>query len=113
MRKVFFGLLICLLLVSISSAETLMTAKPIGKGKYNVTLGAKLDQNYFDMGNIAPMFVDSIQYGVDEKLDVYALTGLGFSQKATDRPRTMDALTMFSAGVWAKYALSIENPNTR
>jgi len=112
MKKCLVGSLICLFIASGASAEIMMTAKPLGKGKCNLTLGAKYDQNYFDMGNISAMFVDTVQYGVNEKLDVYASTSLGFSQKATERPRTMDALTMFSASAGLKYALLLEDPKT-
>jgi hypothetical protein len=113
MKKSLIGLLVCLLLVSVASAEVLMTANPIGKGKVSVSLGAKLDQNYFDMGNISMLCVDALQYGINDKLDLYASTGIGFSQKATDKPRTMDALTMSFGNVGLKYTLVNEDPNGR
>ena len=109
MKKYLIGLFVCFFMVSAASAEILMTANPLGKGKCNMTIGSKLDQNYFDMGAVDVLYLDSIGYGITDRLDIYATTGIGYSQKATDKQRTMDAMTMISLGAGLKFALLTED----
>ena len=105
MKKYLIGALIFIFSAGAASAEIMMTADPLGKGKWSMTAGAKLDQNYFDMGAVSVQYLDTFGYGINDRLDIYATTGLGYSQKATDKPRTMDTMTMVNLGASLKYAL--------
>ncbi|MCX5748858.1 MAG: hypothetical protein NTZ10_01240 [Candidatus Saganbacteria bacterium] len=109
MKRLLFGLLVCLILVAAASAEIMMTACPLGQGKWNVMLGSMVDQNYFNMGSTDVMWMDAVGYGINDRLDLYGSIGLGYSQKATDQARTMNSMTMSSIGVAAKYTLLSED----
>jgi hypothetical protein len=109
MKKYLVGLFVCVFMIGAASAEVMMTANPLGTGKWNMTVGSKLDQNYFDMGAVDVLYLDSVGYGINDRLDIYATTGIGYSQKATDKPRTMDAMTMINLGASLKFALLTED----
>ena len=111
MKRLLFVLIMCLALSSVSLAEIMMTACPLGSGNWGLMLGSMLDQNYIDMGNTDVMYMDSVGYGINDKLDLYASCGLGYSQKAAGKPRMMNSMTMSSVAAALKYTLISEDLN--
>jgi hypothetical protein len=112
MKRLFLVLAACFVVSSVSWAEIMMTAFPLGGGKWGVMLGSMIDQNYFNMGSTDVMYMDSVGYGVNDKLDLYLSCGLGYSQRATDKARTMNSMTMSSVGAAVKYTLISEDLST-
>lgn len=107
MKKLTAVLFICAALVSVACADVMMTACPLGEGKWSVMLGSMADQNYYNMGNTDVMYMDSAGYGLTDNLDLYASCGLGYSQKGSTMP--MGIMTMSSIGAALKYTLISES----
>jgi hypothetical protein len=105
MKKVLLGLSVCLLLASLASADLMMTACPLGKGKWNYMPGAMIDFNYASMGGNAYMMMDAFGYGLNDKLDLYAATGVGYSAKTG----MMNAMSMNSYALNLKYTVLAES----
>lgn len=107
MRK-FSILLLCLLLVSAASAELLVTANPIGQGKWAV-LGAYLsDNNVGSWGTTtltAATVAGYVGYGLTDKLDLYINGG---QATAGNIPVAGVSSTLMAYGLNLKYQLLAE-----
>ncbi len=106
MKKVLFVFSICLLLSSLASAELMMSACPLGQGKFSLMPGAMVDFNYASMGGNAYMMMDMLGYGVNDRLDVYGSVGAGYSAPVTGM---MNAMTMTSYAAGLKYLVLAES----
>jgi len=102
MKKLLIGLFVCSLIASVASAEIMMTGCPLGKGKWSVMPGVMADVNYCNMGRMSYMQMIALGYGLNDKLDVYASGGLGYSSAVTGKMGTM---TMNSYTLNLKYTL--------
>jgi len=105
MKKILFVLTVCLLLASLASAEIMMVACPLGKGKLGLMPGAMADFNYAGMGSNSYMMMDSLGFGLQDKLDVYLSAGVGYSA----RTGMMGTMSMLSYALNLKYTLLSEN----
>lgn len=102
MRIIISCLLLVFTLISVSSAELLTTANPIGQGKWAV-LGSYLSDsnasNTSGYGNA--IFGGYVGYGLNKKLDLYLNAG---SLNVTGLPAGFSA-SVFSYALISKYAL--------
>jgi len=108
MKKIFFAVSICLLLASLASAELMMSACPLGKGKWGLMPGAMVDFNYAAMGGNSYMMMDSFGYGLNDRVDLYGTLGVGYSA----RTGVMNPMTMTSYALDLKYSIWSENLTT-
>lgn len=99
---------ILLLAVSFASAEMLMTANPIGKGKWALSLGGIQDVNYINNSAVSLMTIGGyVGYGVMDKLDVYLNAGSANANGMTAPGK----LSGTSLGINTKYAILQEGQN--
>ena len=105
MKKILLALSVCLLLASLASADLMLTACPLGKGKWNVMPGAMADFNYAGMGSNSYMMMDSLGYGLKDNLDLYVSTGVGYSK----RTAMMGTMSMNSYALNLKYTVLAES----
>lgn len=105
MKKILLALSVCLVLASLASAEIMMTACPLGKGKWGLMPGAMIDFNYAGMGGNSYMMMDALGYGLKDNLDLYVSTGVGYSAKTG----MMGTMSMNSYAVNLKYTWLAES----
>jgi hypothetical protein len=105
MKKIMLVLLVCLLLAPLASADLMLTACPLGKGKWNAMPGAMVDFNYCGMGANSYMMMDSLGYGLKDDLDLYASLGVGYSAASP----LMGIMYMTSYALNLKYTVLAES----
>ena len=105
MKKFFLVFSICLLFASLASAELMMSACSLGKGKWGLMPGATVDFNYAAMGGNAYMMMDSLGYGLNDRLDLYGTLGVGYSAKTG----VMNAMSMTTYALNLKYTILAES----
>ena len=105
MKKFLLALSVCLLFASLASAEIMMSACPLGKGKWGFMPGAMVDFNYAGMGGNSYMMMDSLGYGLKDNLDLYVSAGAGYSA----RTGMMGTMSMNSYALNLKYTVLGEN----
>jgi hypothetical protein len=107
MRLLATLLLISAVVVSAASAEFLLTANPLGQGKWGLLGGYVSDANY---GNMSGSSLGTIGgyagYGITDKLDV--LVQLGSSTYSGALPLGVSGVTGTGYAVNLKYALMAE-----
>ena len=105
MKKLLLVLSICLLFASLASAEIMMSACPLGKGKWGLMPGAMADFNYASMGGNSYMMMDALGYGLKDNLDLYVAAGVGYSAPTG----MMRAMSMNTYALNLKYTVLGEN----
>jgi hypothetical protein len=105
MKKILLALFVCLLFTSLASADIMMTACPLGKGKWSVMPGAMVDFNYASMGSNAYMQMVALGVGLNDRLDAYVSAGVGYSAKTG----MMGTMSMNSYALNLKYTMLAEN----
>jgi hypothetical protein len=105
MKKFLLASFVCLLFVSLASAEIMMSACPLGKGKWGLMPGATVDFNYAGLGGNAYMMMDALGYGLKDNLDLYLSAGVGYSAKTG----MMGTMSMTAYAVNLKYTFLSES----
>lgn len=104
MKKIVLALLIIFSIATLASADVLLTASPIGAGKWAVLGAGRYDMNSQANSNMygAGGFVG---YGIMDKLDVYAKIGYGILAN----PVAGLTANGISLGIAGKYTFLTEN----
>jgi hypothetical protein len=80
MRTLIVSLLLVVLLITVSSAELLLTADPLGRGKWNFKITGMQDQALMNIDDATLLtYGGCIGYGLRDNLDVYLQLGAGSS----------------------------------
>jgi len=108
MKKILFlGLLLTLILTTVASAELLITANPIGQGRWGVLGSYRNDAN---VSNSSSMSMGSLgaylAYGINDKMDLYASYGSG---TVSGLPLGVTGISGSSYGLTLKYAAIAES----
>ena len=110
MRLLVTSVLLLSLLISASFAEQLVTANPIGQGRWSLTAGYLMDSN---VSNVSGMTLSTIGgyvgYGINSACDVYL--NLGSGSVGGTMLVGISGATMTGIGLSAKYAVLNESDN--
>ena len=107
MRALLAVLLSVILLTSISSADMLVTANPIGAGKWAVMGAVVQDSNLLNTSGQTLLTIGGyVGYGLMEQLDLYVQAGMG---NAAGLPAGVEG-SATSGGLNVKYAIMQEAP---
>ena len=107
MKRVFTILLLVALFGTVAFAETLLTANPIGQGKYGILAA------YLTDGNIGNAITGAtiggyVEYGITDKLDVVVNAG---SMTGSNLPAYLTSAGMTAYGGFLKYTVVDETAN--
>jgi hypothetical protein len=110
MKRFAIGLLVVAMFISAASAELLVTANPLGQGKWGVLGSYLADSNLqgFGLTNLSASTIGGyVGYGVMDKLDLYVQAG---SMTVGNLPAG-NTSTGTGYGLSAKYAIMDETAN--
>ncbi|MDD5382148.1 MAG: hypothetical protein PHH60_00615 [Candidatus Margulisbacteria bacterium] len=108
MRKLLVSLLLVVSVATFVSAELLVTANPLGQGKWGFELAAMQDQTFMDVSGATLMtYGGYVGYGLMENLDAYLQLGTGSSSGLKWGVTAMD-YTLTAYGLNLKYTVLTE-----
>lgn len=112
MKKLFVLTLVMALFATMASAELLVTANPIGKGKW-AALGAFLSDSGLQFGGLTGLTAQTIGayggYGINEKLDLYLQVGQVTIGSLPVAPGVPTGIKTLGYGLNLKYAVLEES----